>query len=355
MILQSCESFTPEFATDILRKKAMLREGSVADVTCKDDTFNVGFVSNVARATLKYSDDAKGNLPFSLFLKMSKPHLHPELLNSGRHEVEFYREMDNQSHSIPIPLIYDAQVDDGNNSHIVMQDLSASHFQKRLPVPPSIRHCEMIVEALASLHARFWNSPLLGTKLGTSMTAEQAEKSNNRLHESFPHFDDYLGDALLPAQRQMYEKILASSFLDRLGQRLIEQRQVTLIHGDVHTGNVMLPHDDQSDSVILIDWHLYAINLAAFDLAFMIALHWSRGRRELLERKLVRRYYDALVEQGVENYTWDDCWNDYRMEVIIMMLIPIGQHRRGSPAGVVWFGLQDSFAAVEDLGCEELL
>ena len=100
-------------------------------------------------------------------------------------------------------------------------------------------------------------------------------------------FADYLGDALLPRQRKTYERILASSFLDRLTERLIARRDVTLTHGDTHTGNMMLPRSD-NDPVTLIDWHLWGIDLAAIDLAFMIALHWPPERRALLEKPLLR-------------------------------------------------------------------
>jgi tRNA A-37 threonylcarbamoyl transferase component Bud32 len=280
--------------------------------------------------------------------------LHPELLNAGRHEVEFYRAMQSQPQSVSIPLIYSAEVDDANASHIIMQDLSDSHIQKPLPIPPSIRHCELIVESLAKLHAQWWNAPLLGVQLGTRYTEQEAIASEKRLLDTFPHFVDYLGDALLPAQRRKYEKVLASDLLRRLSKRLIDQHNVTVVHGDVHTGNVLLPKYE-SDPVVLIDWHRWSIDLGTFDLAFMIALHWSAARRAILEKALVRHYYEMLVEHGVSDYTWDACWDDYRAEVIVTMLIPIGQYRRGSPPGVIWFGLQDSWAAVEDLECEALL
>jgi hypothetical protein len=107
--------------------------------------------------------------------------------------------------------------------------------------------------------------------------------------------------------------------------------------------------------VILVDWQLWDIYLATFDLAFLMALHWSPQRRALLEQPLLRHYHATLLAQGVAGYTWDDLWRDYRQAVIIMALIPIGQFRRNSPAGVVWFGLQDSMAAFEDLHCAELL
>ncbi|MCI0393843.1 MAG: DUF1679 domain-containing protein [Chloroflexi bacterium] len=107
--------------------------------------------------------------------------------------------------------------------------------------------------------------------------------------------------------------------------------------------------------VVLIDWQLWDIRLAAIDLAFLIALHWSPPRRAALEQPLLRHYYEALAQHGVAGYSWDDLWDDYRRAVIIMTLIPMGQFRRGSPAGVVWFDLQDSTAAFQELNCAELL
>ena len=61
------------------------------------------------------------------------------------------------------------------------------------------------------------------------------------------------------------------------------------------------------------------------------------------------------MAHGVTNYSWDDLWRDYREAAVIMTLIPIGQFRRNMPAGVIWFGLQDSMAAFQDLNCAELL
>ena len=354
MILQSCKAFTPDLATQLLKMQGVLHSGEVVEVQCSDESFNKGYVANLSRAMLRYSADATGARPASLILKLSRADLHPELLSAGRHEVEFYRAMQSQAQSVSIPLIYSAEVDEANFSHIVMQDFSDSHTQKPLPIPPSNRHCELIVESLAKLHAHWWNAPQLGVQLGTRYTAEEAAASEKRLHDTFPRFVDYLGDALLPAQRRIYEKVLASDLLQRLSQRLIDQRNVTIVHGDVHTGNVLLPRSD-GDPVVLIDWHRWSIDLGTFDLAFMIALHWSPARRAILEKALVRRYYELLVECGVSDFTWDACWDDYRAEVLVTMLIPIGQYRRGSPPGVVWFGLQDSWAAVEDLECEALL
>lgn len=353
-ILQECSDLTPERMTEWLRDAGRLETGSVASVSCNTEAINQGFVSNVARVALTHSFDARGDLPTSVFLKLSKPGVHSELLRAGAHEVAFYRAMAAIGGDVPIPTIYSAEADGDGRTHIVMQDLTDTHVQRPLPIPPSDEHCRQLVTALAKLHASWWNSPRLGTTLGKRYTREEADATHQRLRASFPKFCDFLGDALLPRQRAAYERILASNFLDRLTERLISQHNVSLVHGDMHTGNIMLPKDGDGQ-VTLVDWHLWSIDLAALDLAFLMALHWSPARRAALEIPLLRLYHQTLMEHGVGDYSWEQLWGDYRSEVIITMLIPIGQHRRGSPAGVIWHGLQDSWAAVEELDCLALL
>lgn len=355
MSYQSCEQVESDWLTSVLKAKGALEQGQVTQISCDDESYNKGFVSNIARLTLDYSEDAAGMLPKQLFLKMSQPGVHVEYLNAGRHEIEFYRAMMRYAHQIPIATCYDAQYNEKRGaSHLIMTDLSDTHFQRPLPIPPSNRHCEMIVDSLARLHAFWWMHPELGSTLGERLTKEQAANSLQRLEATLPQFFDYLGDALLPAQRARYEQVLGSTFMSRRTERLCDMEQVTLIHGDAHTGNLMLPHDTEQGQVVLIDWHLWQIDLAAIDLAFLMALHWNTTRRAALEMRLLRRYHEQLNAQGV-NYAWEALWQDYREAVVIMMLIPIGQFRRNSPPGVIWFGLQDSLAAFEDLHCAEIL
>ena len=147
---------------------------------------------------------------------------------------------------------------------------------------------------------------------------------------------------------------VTSPFLRRAYERLMSLNGVTLIHGDVHTGNVMSPRDPEHQTTKLIDWQLWDIGPGAHDLAFLMALHWPPKRRALLEGPLLERYHARLMRY-VPGYSWREFFDDYRRAVVTMVLIPIGQFRRGMPNGVIWFGLQDATAAFEDLSCEELL
>src|SRR5262249_46792135 len=154
-----------------------LKRGHVTHINWREGSFNAGYVSNVTSLTARYSEDAQGELPDRLFLKMSRPDVHPELLSRGRHEVTFYQAMSASGRTSMLPHCYQAVSDENGASHILMDDLSETHFQKPVPIPPSNRHCEMIVESLAELHARWWNHPKLGNGLGEQLTEEESRAS----------------------------------------------------------------------------------------------------------------------------------------------------------------------------------
>jgi len=278
------------------------------------------------------------------------------LAHLGIHEATFYENVSNLKIELPIPACFNVEYSlETQQSQLLMRDLSVTHYQKPLPLPPSIKHCQMIAENLARIHAAWWKNPQLGQKIGKRLELEAAKEMEQRLFDTLPAFFNFLDGALLPHQKKAIETILSSDFLARLSKRLHELQGVTIIHGDAHSGNILLPKNDDKHTVKFIDWQLWDINVGARDLAFFMGLHWSPHRRTILEKKLLQHYYTNLLELGVQEYTWEDLWCDYREAVIVMPLIPIGQFRRNSPPGVIWHGLQNSLAAFEDLKCSELL
>jgi hypothetical protein len=59
-------------------------------------------------------------------------------------------------------------------------------------------------------------------------------------------------------------------------------KQITLIQGDAHTGNILFSRDETNHAVVLINWQLWEINVGAIDLAFLMADHWSPQNRGVL-------------------------------------------------------------------------
>src|SRR5262249_13627204 len=149
----------------------------------------------------------------------------------GRHEVSFYTTILPPAHDLPVPRCYYTEWDaDTQHAALLLADLSQSHVQRPLPLPPAPPQCQRIAESLARVHAQWWNHPQLGKTIGVPLTTDEADAGLKRLQASYPHFINFLGDTLLPSQRSAYEQILASSFLQRRAQRLQSQQTVTLIH-----------------------------------------------------------------------------------------------------------------------------
>ena len=152
----------------------------------------------------------------------------------------------------------------------------------------------------------------------------------------------------------MYERTLAS--LPRLWERVLQGKDLTLIHGDANFSNVLLPRDPDQDRALIIDWQLWGVSFAAMDLSHLMALYWDKKHRQRMEKNLLKRYHQALIRHGVEGYEWADCWEDYRLAVLLRVLsMPMWFRVSGAPDALWEHSLERATEAVEDLGCLELL
>jgi hypothetical protein len=105
----------------------------------------------------------------------------------------------------------------------------------------------------------------------------------------------------------------------------------TLAHGDAHVWNLLYPRADGAPGIYLIDWDAWRIGRGAFDLAYMMALHWYPERRARLEAPLIERYHAGLLAHGVTDYSLDRLWEDYRLAVIGHLATPVWQQSFGLP------------------------
>src|SRR5690242_2198992 len=178
MRIAHSSDLTPAVLTEILCAGGFLRAGSVRSIARDMESAQIGLIANVATFEVRYSPGATGDPPRRLFLKVTKPDLHPEYRGVGRHEVQFYATVLPLAHDLPAPRCYYAEWDaESQRAALLLADLSQSHMQRPLPVAPAATHCYRIVESLARVHARWWNDPRLGTTIGARLTPEQAEAS----------------------------------------------------------------------------------------------------------------------------------------------------------------------------------
>jgi aminoglycoside phosphotransferase (APT) family kinase protein len=101
---------------------------------------------------------------------------------------------------------------------------------------------------------------------------------------------------------------------------LLDQSPKTLMHGDFRLGNVLFGSRangtrDGESVCWVIDWEDVMLWNGMFDVAWFLGgcLRVEDGAEE---EGLVRRYHRALIQEGVDEYSWSQCYGDYRRAML---------------------------------------
>jgi len=352
MLITSIEQLTPEYLNDVLRSYGVLDSGKVVGVSVtltKKLT-----VSAVSRLALTYSAEAPDDAPRNLFLKMSVPANADNPQLNGGQEVEFYQKIAAQMPGSPLIRCYDAVFSpETTDYHLLLEDLSDTHFQPDTPTPPWELLSRGAVETLAKLHAFWWEDPRLGREIGNLFDQDELNAFVADVEKNVTTFTDFLGDRLSPEQHRIYERLIASRF-DIWG-RLTESRGMTVTHGDAHWWNFLYPLDPSRDRVRIFDWQLWHVDSGPRDLAFLLALGGFADRRPASEGPLLAHYHETLIANGVTGYSREDLWRDYRWAALRNLNIPVIFWSQGRDESLWSKKLERAMAAFEDLKCSELL
>ena len=158
---------TADWLTGILRANGHLNQEWVTIVELKSSRQTI--ISNIHHLQLTYSAETSERSPSKLFLKLTKDGFDSEIAaRFGKRESEFYNVIANSMSDPPSAPCYDAAFSpDNGKSHMLLADLSETHFQTDWPLPPTMPHCEAVIDSLAKFHAFWWDHPQLGNSIGT--------------------------------------------------------------------------------------------------------------------------------------------------------------------------------------------
>ncbi len=191
---------------------------------------------------------------------------------------------------------------------------------------------QQVVEALALLHAHFWQSQTLDGHFWLLPLDVDARMKHGLSKKSLPLFEKVFGDVLDAGLRSYVDEVMARG-PDTLYE-LCKSPQ-TLLHGDMRLDNVFF----RESEVVFFDWQLVRRGPAAYDLAYLLSggLAPDYGSAD----GLLDTYHAALVAAGVSGYSRDQLQRDYQLALLVVLspLLAIDQIELGEDRGMVMMRL----------------
>lgn len=354
---QDPEKLDAGWFTEALRSTGTIDDGTeVADFRAEQIGQGVGILALLWRIHLTYGSGGAG--PVTAVLKL--PHTMPEsrhVADSFRfyeREVRFYEEAAGRT-PLRTAARYASAFDEGGSGDFVllMEDLAGRTVHDQVAGCPA-GDAERDLRGLAAHHATWWESPELPSM---SWAVRVCDPPNPQalvpaLRQSWPiiesRFADCLRGPMFEAARRMPEAVVP------LMERLSEP-PVTLLHGDHRLDNLFFSADD----VATLDWQITGTGRGVYDVAYFLSQSVVAEERKRVEHDLVRAYHDALVEHGVQGYSFEDCWEDYRLATLFVSVYPLnaGAVDLVNDRAVELFTamLERSVAAILDLDALELM
>jgi hypothetical protein len=141
--------------------------------------------------------------------------------------------------------------------------------------------------------------------------------------------------------------------------QLAEASPFSVIHGDYRLDNLLF--DPATGEATAVDWQTAAIGPPLRDVAYFLGTSMRSEDRSAHEESLVRTYHAALLQSGLSTYSFDHCWNDYRIGqlhgpmIAVIGCIYAGTQRTKKSDAMFIAMARRSCAAVRDLGSLDLV
>ena len=284
-----------------------LRIEPIAELTC---------AGQLARLHLRFSQ-SHSTLPSTLIAKLHAP---DELLRAktrpftpDKHEILFYQQLASEI-PLRIPHCYYSAMNVNNGKYIrVLEDLAPAQTGDQIR-GSTAEETALALRAIAGFHAYWWNSDKLEKFDWLTNSSTDSNSVNcwilEQYRKAFPIFADKTGNLLTDTVK---------AFGEQLPEKLTDKCQFrksprTLVHGDFRLENVFFGASLGKQGFAVIDWQDISRGEAVWDVAWFIGgcLQVTSKRQEE-ECQLLKIYHETLRVNGVDGYTFDACWNDYRL------------------------------------------
>lgn len=311
-VAESLRALGAIWFTEVLREGGHA-QAAVTAISMEPMAFS-GAVADMARVRLSYDGEGAPG-PASVIAKIrgsdERRRGMDAVMGLFEREARFYSELAGR---VPVrtPRCYHAG--DGTTTPLLLEDLADLRIGDQMQ-GLSLPDAERLMDVLGDLHAAFWDAP-----------SAQADWLASPATGAYAELIVQLVGSGIATLRERYrgrvpEEVLAAvaELAPRWGEvleRCAEGPQ-TIAHNDCRLDNLFF---DRDGDPVFVDWQIIARTRGTQDVGNLLA--GSMDARDLSEcwQPLLRRYHARLCANGVRHYSWSDCREHYRQNI----LYPLG-------------------------------
>jgi hypothetical protein len=303
------EAVTREWLTQVLERAGLLGGGVIDSFTTQ--TVGTGQMGLSVRYTLRY-DRPEERAPHSVVCKFASADPTSRAtglaLRAYEAEVSFYRDV---AHMVDIrtPACHFADIDLETGEFVLVLEDLAPCVQGDQLAGCTADQAAVAMEELAKLHAPSWgdrhlaNLPWLNRN-----TPDSVEMATQLLASLFPGFLERYGSRLEADYVGVAEQLRSG-----LGAWMRHREQPFAVqHGDYRLDNMLFGTRDGGYPLAVVDWQTVVWGPPLADASYFLGAGLLPDQRRQHERALLRLYYDALRARGIDGFSWERCWNEYR-------------------------------------------
>jgi thiamine kinase-like enzyme len=299
------------------------------------------------RAVLALEYAKSIELPSRLFVKLPPAdELQRAFVTSsgmGRRETRFYATLSGEI-PVRVPHCYFAVSDDAGEEYIMLlehlEDSGCTFKNARTRY--SENYVREVLAAFARFHAAYWASPRFDSDLAWVQSPVQHEIA-------LPLIDKALkmhASSMPSVFREMGEL-----YLDRTDDihRLWNRGESTLIHGDVHDGNLFFDADGPG----FLDWALVAKAPAMRDVSYFLAGVLAPADQQAWGSDMLHYYREQLLALGAPAPSAQELWQQYQWHAAYVWVgsaVTLAMGDAWQPVNYMLASLDRLHAAMETLG-----
>jgi thiamine kinase-like enzyme len=227
-------------------------------------------------------------------------------------EVAFYGRLSSRIGG-PLPRCHLAEYDQEQGWFTLVLDDVTDGVQGDQIAGCSPDSAKRVMRALARLHAPVLDDAAVGAMDFLNLPNPVSGALMALLLTTFEErYGDQLADEYIEVCRR-HVAALDAHAADR-------RPPLGLVHGDFRLDNLLF---DETDCVV-VDWQTVQWGPAMIDAAFFLGGSLSVEDRRAHEKSLIRTYHDGLRAAGASEFSWEDCWYEYRRQVFWGLTVVIG-------------------------------